>query len=96
MENHGEKSNFSSIIMALALDKYKLDMLSLALADAKIRANEIAKGTQNKIGQLKYARQGIFQITAQNSNDVADWGIYDTQTIDKRIKLAVDATFYIK
>lgn len=78
------------------IDKYKLDMLSLALADAKLRSNEIAKGTQNKIGQLKYARQGIFQITAPNSGDVADWGIYDTQTIDKTIKLAVDATFYIK
>jgi len=78
------------------IDKYKLNMLSLALADAKMRANEIAKGTGNDIKQLKYARQGIFQITAPNSNDVADWGIYDTQTIDKTIKLAVDATYYIK
>ncbi|HPD33790.1 MAG TPA: SIMPL domain-containing protein [Bacteroidota bacterium] len=78
------------------IDKYKLNMLSLALADAKMRANEIAKGTGNNTKQLKYARQGIFQITAPNSNEVADWGIYDTQTIDKTIKLAVDATYYIK
>lgn len=95
----GEGVNFNSNppqYYVSNLDKYKLDMLSLALADAKIRANEIAKGTQSKIGQLKYARQGIFQITAPNSNDVADWGIYDTQTIDKTIKLVVDATYYVK
>ena len=78
------------------IGKYKIDMLSLALADAKVRGNEIAKGTNNEIGKLKYARQGIFQITAINSTDVSDWGIYDTRSIDKTIKLVVDATFYIK
>jgi len=78
------------------LNKYKVKMLGESLKDAKKRAVELADGVEDKIGGLKSARQGIFQITAVNSTDISDWGVYDVTSKEKVIKSVVDATFYIK
>jgi len=78
------------------LNKYKVKMLGESLKDAKKRAVELADGVEDKIGGLKSARQGIFQITAVNSTDITDWGVYDVTSKEKVIKSVVDATFYIK
>ncbi|OGU58685.1 MAG: hypothetical protein A2X64_09305 [Ignavibacteria bacterium GWF2_33_9] len=78
------------------LGKYKIKMLGEALKDAKIRATEIAKSVGNDIGGIRYARQGIFQITPVNSTEISDWGINDVSSVEKSIKSVVDASFYVK
>lgn len=78
------------------IGKYKIEMLGEALRDAQARAQAIAGSVGNKVGGLKSARQGIFQITAPNSTEISDWGINDVSSIEKSIKSVVDATFYIK
>ena len=39
---------------------------------------------------------GVFQITAPNSRDVSDYGVYDTQTIDKDITSVVSVSFAVE
>ncbi|HRP02839.1 MAG TPA: SIMPL domain-containing protein [Candidatus Kapabacteria bacterium] len=78
------------------LGKYKVEMLGEALKDAKLRAEAMASKTNNSIGSIADAQQGVFQITAVNSNEVSDWGINDISSIEKTIKSVVDATFFLK
>ena len=44
---------------------------------------------------LVSARQGIFQVTAENSTDLSDYGVYDTSTIDKVVKIVVTLSYTI-
>ena len=74
----------------------KVDMLGQATADAKNRAVQIADGTGSKIGTLRSAKVGVFQITPLYSTDVSDYGINDTSTIDKEITAVVTCNFEIE
>jgi len=74
----------------------KIDMLGLATKDAKERAEQIAKSTGIKIGNLKSAKMGVFQITAPYSTDISDYGAYDTSSIEKEITAVINCTFEIK
>jgi hypothetical protein len=74
----------------------KIDMLSLATKDAMVRADQIATTTGSKIGKLKAARMGVFQITPLYSTEVSDSGIYSTTSIDKEITAVMTCDFEIK
>jgi hypothetical protein len=74
----------------------RMDMLSEATKDAKERADRIAQSAGCRVRSLRSARQGVFQITAPNSRDVRDYGIYDTSTIDKDITAVVSVTFSVE
>lgn len=74
----------------------KIDMLSLATKDAMTRAEQIAGTTGSKIGKLKSAKMGVFQITPLYSTDVSDSGIYSTTSIDKEITAVMTCDFEIK
>lgn len=78
------------------IGKYKVKMLGEALKDAQVRAQAIAKSVGNDIGGIRYARQGIFQITPINSTEISDWGMNDVSAVEKSIKSVVDAAFYVK
>jgi hypothetical protein len=78
------------------IGKYKVQMLGEALKDAQIRARSIAKSVGNDIGGIRYAKQGIFQITPLNSTEISDWGMNDVSAVEKSIKSVVDAAFYVK
>ena len=71
----------------------KIDMLGMATADARNRAEKIAENAGSKLGSLKNAKMGVFQITPINSNDVSDYGINDTSSIDKEIMAVVNCVF---
>ncbi len=73
----------------------KAEMLALATADAKVRAEEIAKSSGNKVCGLLSARSGVFQIRKPLSTDVSDYGIYNTSSKEKEIAVTVTATFKI-
>lgn len=71
----------------------KVDMLALATQDAKNRAQKIADNAGAKLLTLKNAKMGVFQITPINSNEVSDYGINDTSSIEKEIMSVVNCTF---
>lgn len=74
----------------------KVSMLAEATKDAKNRAEQISQNTGSKIGALKSAKMGVFQITPLYSTEVADYGINDTSSIEKEITAVVTCTFEMK
>jgi len=77
------------------LDDLKIEMLAKATENAKQRAANMAKATGNKIGFMRSAKMGVFQITPVNSTEVADWGVNDTSSLEKRVTAVVNVSFAI-
>ena len=73
----------------------KVEMLGEAAKDAKERAERIASSTGNSIGAVRSAKMGVLQITAADSTDVSDYGVYDTSTIDKDMTAVVNVSFAV-
>jgi hypothetical protein len=78
------------------LAEMRVEMLGEATMDARLRAERIARSGGGKIGAIRNARMGVFQITAPNSREVRDYGIYDTSTIDKDITAVVTVSFAVE
>jgi len=78
------------------LDELKIEMLAKATENAKQRAESMAKATNNKIGFMRSARMGVFQITPITSTDVSDWGMNDTTSLDKKVMSVVTVSFAIE
>jgi len=74
----------------------KVTMLAEATKDARKRAEMIAKNAGNELGQLKYADMGVIQITPLYSNEVTDYGMNDTYSLEKEITAIVHCEFEIK
>ena len=55
----------------------------------------MATSSGEKLGSLVSARQGVIQITKPNSTATSSYGTYDTETIDKVVKLVVTVEFKI-
>lgn len=73
----------------------KIQMLELAAKDAKVRADALLKATGNTVGALQSAKVGVFQITPLYSNEISDYGINDTSSIDKEITAVVTCVFEV-
>jgi len=78
------------------LDELKIEMLAKATENAKLRAENMVKATGNKIGFMRSAKMGVFQITPVNSTEVSDWGVNDTSTLEKKVTAVVSASFAIE
>ncbi|TSC58254.1 MAG: hypothetical protein Greene041619_685 [Candidatus Peregrinibacteria bacterium Greene0416_19] len=78
------------------LAELKIAMLAEATRDAQMRAARIAESAGSRLGKLKSAAQGVFQITPVHSTDVEDYGMYDTSTVEKQITSVVRATFTVR
>ncbi len=78
------------------LDELKIEMLGLATENAKQRAENMVKATGNKIGFIRSARMGVFQITAVNSTEVSDYGVNDSTSLQKKVTAVVNASFSIE
>jgi hypothetical protein len=79
-----------------AIDAIKVDLLSQATQNARERAAKIIETTDMKIDKLISAKAGVFQITEPLSTEVAGYGIYDTSSRRKNIKVTVSAVFSLK
>jgi len=75
------------------LDALKVALLGDATKNAKERADQFATTSGSSVGRLMSARQGIFQVTPENSTDLSDMGTYDTSTIDKVVKIVVTLSY---
>jgi len=78
------------------LDELKLEMLGRATQNAKERAKNMVKATGNKIGFMRSAKMGVFQITPATSTDVSDYGVNDTTSLDKKVMAVVNVSFAIE
>jgi len=56
------------------LAELKVEMIAAATKDANTRALKIAENAGSKLGRLKNADMGVFQIVAQNSAEEYSWG----------------------
>ncbi len=64
----------------------KIEMISRATEDARLRAEKIAENSGGKLGNLESARMGVFQITGQNSTEEYSWG--GTYNTSEKLKTA--------
>ena len=77
------------------LDSAKLELVERATQNGKKRAALMAESSGETLGSLVSARQGVIQITKRNSSETSSWGIYDTETIEKVVKLVVTLEYEI-
>jgi len=75
------------------IETVKLELLEAATANARQRADTLARGSGGRVGRLASASQGVFQIVPRDSTDVSDYGSYDTTTIRKTVKAVVTLDF---
>ena len=59
------------------LDEVKLELVLKATANGKQRPALMAQSSDEKLGTLVSAKQGVIQITKKNPSATASWGIYD-------------------
>lgn len=75
------------------LNELKIDLLAKASADAKLRAETIAKNGGSAISGINKATMGVFQITGKNANeDFSYGGVFNKSNREKTasITLKVD------
>ncbi|MDD5430572.1 MAG: SIMPL domain-containing protein [Candidatus Omnitrophica bacterium] len=77
------------------LAELKHEMLAKATKDAKQRAEQMANSTGNKIGLMRSAKMGTFQINPVNSYDVSWYGNNDTSSYEKKVTAVVNVSFAI-
>ena len=88
--------NSSMEFFSTELDEIKKQLLGKATQNARERAEEIISSTDLKINKLISARSGVFQITEPYSTEVAGYGIHNTSSSTKNIKVTVSAEFSLK
>jgi len=72
------------------LSDLKLELIELATKNGRARAQKIAEETGQKLGKLKFASLGVFQIIARNSN--ADYSWSGSNDVTSRLKTATITT----
>ena len=80
------------------LSDLKIQMLAEASQDAENRAETITKNAGAKLGDLKSANMGVFQITKPNSSEESyTWGgAFNTSSKEKRARINMRLTYYVK
>ncbi len=77
------------------LNAVKVRLIGAATKDAQLRAEQFASNSGVTVGPLRSASQGVFQITRPNSTDTADYGSYDTTTVEKVVKAVVTVEYSV-
>ncbi len=78
------------------LDQLKENLLGKATQNAKVRANKILEPTDLKIDKMISANSGVFQITEQYSTRVSSYGVHNTSSRKKTIKVTVRTSFKVQ
>ncbi len=78
------------------LEKYKQELIAGATRNAEERARIMAGNCGGQIKRLLAAKQGIIQITAPDSAEVSDYGVFDTKSPLKIIKIVVSLDFMLQ
>jgi hypothetical protein len=80
------------------LGDLKVEMLAEATENARNRAETISKSAGARLGGLKTANMGVFQITAPNSTDEDySWGgTFNTSSKKKRASINMRLTYLVR
>lgn len=79
------------------LDDVKLDLIERASADARTRAERIARNAGTKLGNVESARMGVFQITGANSNEeFSAGGSFNTSNRQKKARITMRIEYRVK
>lgn len=79
------------------LKELKIQMIAEATKDAQTRAQKIAENAGGKIGRLKRADLGVFQIVAQNSAEEYSWGgSFNTSSKRKTASVTVKLDYQVE
>ncbi|MCF6296937.1 MAG: SIMPL domain-containing protein [Flavobacteriaceae bacterium] len=75
----------------------KIEMISKATEDARIRAEKISEFSGGKLGVLESAKMGVFQITGQNSKEDYSWGgTFNTNSKEKTASITMKLVYGVK
>lgn len=78
------------------LDDVKLSLIEQASADARARAEKIAKAAGTDIGGVASARMGVFQITGRNSDEeYSAGGSFNTSSREKKARITMRIEYKI-
>ncbi len=78
------------------LAELKVQLLADASRDARLRAEQIARNTNSRVGPLLSAKMGVLQINPANSSDASWSGNNDKTSLDKDATAIVTAAFGIE
>ncbi len=78
------------------LSDLKVTMLAEAARDAKVRAEQIAASSGCRVGEVRFAKMGVLQITPIYSTAVSGEGMNDTSSLDKDITAIVTMGYAIR
>ena len=74
----------------------KIEMISKATEDARLRAEKIAEFSGGKLRKIVTAKMGVFQITGQNSNEDYSWGgTFNTSSKEKTASITMKLVYDI-
>lgn len=75
----------------------KIEMISKATEDARIRAEKISEFSGGVLGDLESAKMGVFQITGQNSKEEYSWGgTFNTSSREKTASITMKLVYKVK
>lgn len=79
------------------LSDLKVEMISKATQNAHLRAENIAENSAARLGKLKSAKMGVFQITGQNSTENYSWGgALNTSSKEKTASITMKLVYKVK
>ena len=86
------KSRRVDIIESIARES--MDLISKAAADARARAEKIAKASDCSLGSLKSSDLGVFQITGEGNDEEYSWGgVFNTSSKRKTARVTVSSSY---
>lgn len=89
-------NNYGPAYYISTLSDLRPKLLGEAMQDARVRAEAITKAAGGSVGAVINVKSGPFQVTTQDSTQTADYGAYDTSTIEKTVTSTVSVTFKTK
>ena len=78
------------------IDNLKKDLLALATRNARERAEKILQESGHEPGKMIWSQAGVFQIIEPYSTEVQSYGMYNTSSRKKEIKVTVHAQFLVQ
>jgi uncharacterized protein len=88
-------SSYAPEYYVTLLPELRPRMLEAAVSDALARADAMVGVVGGEVRGVRTVRSGPFQVSAPDSVDVSDYGMYDTRTIDKTVTATVTVTFAV-
>lgn len=78
------------------IEDLKVEMISRATENARLRAEKIAENSGSGLGNLIEAKMGVFQITGQNSGEDYSWGgAHNTSSKEKTTSITMKLTYSV-